>query len=192
MKKAALIVTSITHHATAQETLRVQDTVSALRRNGWSVDVLTPSSTPLLSATLGAEVRVFTVPRIPFLRHALLFLRGVALASRRDYQVLHGVDEGVGIVRLIDRMMMKRFAYIAEIHHPGAVGQSTIAHASAVIVPSEDALAGFAEPPPMARLSVLPDPHAELVDNALTAAEFADALDGIYTYVLRARPEVKR
>ena len=71
MKKAALIVTSITHHATAQETLRVQDTVSALRRNGWSVDVLTPSSTPLLSATLGAEVRVFTVPRIPFLRHML-------------------------------------------------------------------------------------------------------------------------
>lgn len=192
MKKAALIVTSITHHATAQETLRVQDTVSALRRNGWSVDVLTPSSTPLLSATLGAEVRVFTVPRIPLLRHLLLFLRGVALASRREYQVLHGVDEGAGIVRLIDRMMMKRFAYIAEIHHPGSAGQSTIANASAVIVPSEDALDGFAEPPPMARLSVLPDPHAELVDNALTAAEFADALDGIYTYVLRARPEVKR
>ena len=42
----------------------------------------------------------------------------------------------------------------------------------------------------MARVSILPDPHAELAENAFTAAEYASALEGIYTYVLRTRPEV--
>ena len=57
----------------------MQDTVSALRRNGWSVDVLTPSRNPILAATLDPDVRVFTVPHVPFLRRLLMFLRGVAL-----------------------------------------------------------------------------------------------------------------
>ena len=118
MKRAALIVTSVTHCTTAQETLRVQDTVAALRRIGWSVDVLTPNANPILSATLDQGVRVFTVPRLPLGRHLLMFLRGIALASRRNYQVLHGFDEGADIVRAVDRLTVKRFAYIAEIHHP--------------------------------------------------------------------------
>ena len=176
---------------TAQETLRVQDTVSALRRIGWAVDVLTPSRNPLLAVTLGSGVRVFTVPRLPFCRRLLMFLRGVALASRRDYQVLHGFDEGASVVRAVDRMTMKRFAYIAEIHHPSSVGRSTVDHAAAVIVPDEPTLGGFRAPPPMPRVSILPDPHAELADNAFTAAEFANALDGIYTYVLRTHPEIE-
>jgi len=190
VKHAALIVTSITHCATAQETLRVHDTVAALQRNGWAVDVLTPSINPILSATLESGVRVFTVPRLPFMRHLLMFLRGVALASRRDYQVLHGFDEGVGIVRAIDRMTVKRFAYIAEIHHPETVGRVTVARASAVIVPDERTLTKFKEPPPAARVSVLADPHAELVNNALTSAEFSSALNGIYNYVIRTHPEI--
>ena len=191
MKHAALIVTSITHCTTAQETLRVQDTVAALRRIGWSVDVLTLGANPILSATLDREVRVFSVPHLPFCRRLLMFLRGIALASRRNYQVLHGLDEGVGIVRAVDRLTMKRLAYIAEIHHPEVVGQSTIAHAAAVIVPDEATLADFRSPPPMARVSILSDPHAELVNDALTSAEFMDALDGIYTYVLRTHPEIE-
>ena len=190
MKHAALIVTSVTYCMTAQETLRVQDTVAALRRLGWSVDVLTPGVNPILSATLDPEVRVFTVPRLPLCRRVLMFLRGIALASRRDYQVLHGLDEGAGIVRAVDRLTMKRFAYIAEVHHPELVGQSTVAHAAAVVVPDEETLADFRSPPPMARVSILSDPHAELVNNALTSAEFMDALDGIYTYVLRTHPEI--
>ena len=177
MKRAALIVTSITHCRSAQETLRVQDTVSALRRNGWSVDVLTPSRNPILTAMLDADVRVFAVPRLPLLRRLLMFLRGVA--------------EGAGVARAVDRATVKRFAYIAEIHHPGTAGRSTVAHAAAVIVPDEATLAGFSTPPPMARVSILADPHAELVNNALTAAEFASALDGIYTYVLRIHPEIE-
>ena len=190
MKHAALIVTSVTYCMTAQETLRVQDTVAALRRLGWSVDVLIPGVNPILSATLDPEVRVFTVPRLPLCRRVLMFLRGIALASRRDYQVLHGLDEGAGIVRAVDRLTMKRFAYIAEVHHPELVGQSTVAHAAAVVVPDEETLADFRSPPPMARVSILSDPHAELVNNALTSAEFMDALDGIYTYVLRTHPEI--
>ena len=191
MKRAALIITSLTHCATAQETLRVQDTVAALRRAGWAVDVLTPCVNPLLSATLGPDVRVFTVPRLPLCRRLLMFLRGVALASRCGYQVMHGFDEGAGIARAVDRFTKKRFAYIAEMHHPEAAGRSTISHASAVVVPDEAALSGFQEPPPMARVSILPDPHAELADNAFTAAEFASAINGIYTYVLRTHPEIE-
>ena len=168
----------------------MQDTVSALRRIGWSVDVLTAGRNPILSAMLGPDVRVFAVPGFPC-RRALMFLRGIALAARRDYQVLHGFDEGAGIVRAVDRMTLKRFAYIAEIHHPESVGEATVARASAVVVPDEETLSRFRAPPPLARVSVLPDPHAELADNAFTAAEFADALGGIYTYVLRTQPEVK-
>lgn len=190
MKRSALIVTSIRHCASAQETLRVQDTVAALRRNGWSVDVLTPEASPILAATLAHDVRVFTVPRFLPCRRLAMFLRGAALAAGRDYQILHGIDEGAGIVRAIGRVMPRRFAYIAEVHHPESAGKQTVARASAIIVPDEDTLARFAVPPPLARVSVLPDPHAELADNAFTAAEFSEALDGIYTYVLRIHPEI--
>ena len=106
--------------------------------------------------------------------------------------VLHGFDEGVGLARAIDRFSFKRSAYVAEIHHPMTVGRETVARATAVVVPDEATITEFREPPPMARVSVLPDPHAELADNAFTAAEFASALDGIYTYVLRTHPEIDK
>lgn len=190
MKRSALIVTSISHCSSAQETLRVQDTVAALRRNGWSVDVLTPVASPILVATLARDVRVFTVPRFLPCRRLTMFLRGVALATKNRYQILHGIDEGAGIVRAVDRMTLKRFAYIAEIHHPESAGRQTLEHASAVIVPDDETLARFTVPPPLARVSILPDPHAELADNAFTAAEFSSAIDGVYTYVMRAHPEI--
>lgn len=190
MKRSALIVTSVRHCTSAQETLRVQDTVAALRRNGWTVDVLTPIASPILAATLAHDVRVFTVPKFLPCRKLALFLRGVALASGRDYQILHGIDEGAAVVRAIDRVTVKRFAYIAEVHHPESVGRQTVHHAAAVIVPDAETLSRFSVPPPLARVSVLPDPHAELADNAFTAAEYSNALDGIYTYVLRIHPEI--
>ena len=59
-----------------------------------------------------------------------------------------------------------------------------------MIVPDSDTLSRFSVPPPLARVSVLPDPHAELADNAFTASEYSSALDGIYTYVLRIHPEI--
>ena len=192
MKRAALIVTSVRHCTSAQETLRVQDTVAALRRNGWAVDVLTPVASPILVATLAHDVRVFTVPKFLPCRRLAMFLRGMALASSRDYRILHGIDEGAGVVRAIDRVTVKRFAYIAEVHHPESVGRQTVEHASAVIVPDGDVLSRFSTPPPIARVSVLPDPHAELADNAFTAAEYSNALDGIYTYVMRIRPEMEQ
>ena len=192
MKKSALIVTSISNCTSAQETLRVQDTVAALRRNGWSVDVLTPVASPILLATLAHDVRVFTVPRLLPCRRLTMFLRGVALSSGRDYSVIHGIDEGAGIARAIDRGTFNRSAYVAEIHNPESVGRQTLEHASALIVPDEDTLSRFAVKPPVARVSVLPDPHAELADNAFTAAEFSSAIDGIYTYVLRTHPEIEQ
>ena len=190
MKHSALIITSTKHCATAQETLRVQDTVSALRRAGWVVDVLTSSANPILAAPLDPSVSVTIVPRLPFLRRLFLFLRGFSLASKRGYAVLHGIDDGADVARAIRRMTLRKFAYIAEIHHASDIRCVTVAQAAAVIIPREGSLSEFKSPPPMARVSILPDPHAELADNAFTAAEFASALDGIYTYVLRKHPEV--
>lgn len=170
----------------------MQDTVAALRRNGWAVDVLTPVASPILAATLAHDVRVFTVPRFLPFRKLTMFLRGVALASGRNYTVLHGMDEGGAIARAIDRVTFSRFAYIAEVHHPESIDSRTLECASAVIVPDEDTLSRFAVRPPIARVSILPDPHAEIADNAFTAAEFSAAIDGIYTYVLRIHPEIER
>ena len=191
MKKSALIVTSIRNCTSAQETLRIQDTVAALRRNGWAVDVLTPVASPILAATLTHEVRVFTIPRYLPCRRLAMFLRGVALATGGNYTVLHGMDEGGCMARAIGRMTLSRFAYIAEVHHPESIDRRTMEYASAVIVPDEDTLSRFSVKPPIARVSVLPDPHAELADNAFTTAEFTAAIDGIYTYVLRTHPEIE-
>ena len=77
-------------------------------------------------------------------------------------------------------------------YHPENVGRGTVANASAIIVPDEATLSRFASPPPLARVSILPEPHAELADNAFTSAEFSAAIDGIYTYVLRIHPEIEQ
>jgi hypothetical protein len=185
-------VTSLSHCTSAQETLRVQDTVAALRRNGWDVDVLTPVVSPILVATLAHDVRVFTISRMIPCRKLAMFLRGMALASKNNYKIFHGIDEGVGIVRAIGRMTFKRFAYIAEAHHPELIGKSSVEQASAIIVPDEETISRFTSELPIARVSILPDPHAELADNAFTTAEFSSAIDGIYTYVLRTNPELEQ
>ena len=39
--------------------------------------------------------------------------------------------------------------------------------------------------PPPARVSIIPDPHAEIAPDAFTRAEFADALEKIYAYAMR-------
>ena len=192
MKHSALIVTSVSGCTSAQETLRIQDTVAALKRNGWAVDVLTPEASPILGATLAHDVRVFTVPRFLPCRRLAMFLRGVALASARSYTILHGIDEGAGIAHAVGRFAFKPYPYVAEVHHPKTVSKRTADRASAVIVPDEETLSGFVHPPPLARVSILPDPHAELADNAFTAAEFSNALDGVYTYVLRTHPGIEQ
>ncbi len=185
---SALLITSATANHTAQEMLRVQDVAAALLGGGWTVDVLTPRPNPILAAALPQDVRVFTLPRlVPATRLALFFV-GVALSSSRRYAVLHGFGSGADVARWVDRFTMKRFAYVAEIHG-GAVGRSTLRHASAVIAHSEAALRDLAEPPPKARLSILPDPHAELSADAFTFAEFSEALLGVYAYVLHLHPE---
>ena len=192
MKHSALIVTSVSWCTSAQETLRIQDTVAALKRNGWAVDVLTPEASPILAATLAHDVRVFTVPRFLPCKRLAMFLRGVALASARGYTILHGIDEGSGIAHAIGRFAIKPYPYVAEVHHPKTVSKRTAQRASAVIVPDEETLSEFVHPPPLARVSILPEPHAELADNAFTAAEFSNALDGVYTYVLRTHPGIEQ
>lgn len=186
---AALVITSVHAGKSAQEMLRVQDTAAALMRNGWTVDVLTPRPNPILTVALPPDVRTFTLPKwVPPSRIGL-FLVGVALASSRHYAVLHGFDGGADVARWVDRATVRRFAYVAEIRR-SCVGKSTVRHASAVISSAEENLARLKEPPPKGRVSILPDPHAELVPDTFTFAEFADALEGIYTYVRRLHPEI--
>jgi len=188
---AALVITSVKAGKSAQEMLRVQDTAAALMRNGWTVDVLTPRPNPILTVALPPDVRTFTLPGWVPPSKVGLFLVGVALASSRRYAVLHGFDGGADVARWIDRATVKRLAYVAEIRR-GGVGKSTVRHASAVIATSESDLSLLKEPPPKGRVSILPDPHAELAPDAFTFAEFADALEGIYTYVRRLHPEIDR
>ena len=192
MNRNVLIVTSVSRCFTAQETLRVQDTAAALRRIGWDVSILTPAESPILAATLAHDVRVYTLPcRLP-VRRMGMFLKGLAIASKAGCSVLHGFDEGAGVAMAISRAMRGRIPYVAELHNPETVGDRTVDGAAAVIVPDEETLSRFGAPPPMARVSVLPDPHAEMSGSDLTAAEFADAIDGIYTYVMRKHPEIDR
>lgn len=168
----------------------MQDTVSALRREGWSVDVLTSDVNPILAAALDSAVSVTIVPRVPILKKLFMFLRGFSLASRNGYTLLHGMDDGADVARAIEKFSRRKIAYVAELHHPHDVRSATVNKAAAVIVAREKTLSKFRTPPPMARVSILPDPHAELADNAFTAAEFASAIGGIYTYVLRTRPGI--
>ena len=219
MPSAVLIVASTRVHADSQEILRIQDTVSALLEQGWAVDVLVPRVSPLLTTVLNPVARVFTVPRVPFcdnpprrpslrrfITGMLLFFRGIALASRRDYAVLHGVNDGALVVRAIDRMTVHRYPYVAEIHKPfsrpgffkgpravfaRALERGALRHASAIILPDATTLAKFEGHLPKARVSLIPDPHAEISPDAFTFDEFSLALEHIYAYVLWPRSEQK-
>lgn len=218
MPLAVLIVASSRVFVDAEEILRIQDTAAVLLKQGCAVDLLIPRSSPLLSATLPTGVRVFTVPRVPFsdtpparpsfrrfLAGMLMFLRGLALATRREYAVLHGFNDGSLVVRALDRATMRKFPYIAEIHTPFTtpgffkgpraafarfVERKALRHAAAIILPDEDTLARFAGKIPKARVSLIPDPHAEIAPDAFTYGEFADALEHVYAYALR--PQSKK
>ena len=217
MPSAVLIVASSRIHVDPQEILRVQDTVAALRQQGHAVDVLVPRQTPLLKATLDPAARIFTVPHVPFtdnppprpslrrfLIAVLMFFRGVALLAHRDYAVLHGFNDGALVARAIDRSTVRRYPYVAEIHRPlvtlgffkgprSAIARSleraALRHAAAIILPDAATLARFRGRLPKARVSLIPDPHAEISPDAFTFGEFAVAIEHIYDYVLRPKPE---
>jgi len=213
MPPAVLIVASTRVHVDAQEILRIQDTASVLLDGGFSVDILVPRVSPLLSAALPSAARVFAVPRVPFcdappnrpsirrlLTGVVMFFRGVALAAKRDYAILHGVNDGALVVRAIDRATVRRLPYVAEVHVPltapgffkgpraalaGRFERSALRHAGAIVLPDEETLRLFGDRIPKARVSLIPDPHAEIAPDAFTYAEFATALEHVYAYVLR-------
>ncbi len=215
MPSAVLIVASTRVHADPQEILRIQDTVSALREHGCAVDVIVPRTAPLLTATLAPATRVFTIPKVPFTDNPphrpslrrfivamLMFFRGVALVSRREYNALHGFNDGALVARAIDRGTVKRYPYVAEIHRPFSspgffkgpraafarhLERSALKHASAIILPDAETLAHFDGKLPKARVSLIPDPHAEISPDAFTHGEFSTALRHIYEYVLRPK-----
>ena len=217
MPTAVLIVASTRAHADTQEILRIQDTVNTLLEQGAAVDVLVPRFSPLLSAALAPAARVFQVLRVPgcenppdrpslrrFVTALLLFFRGYALASRREYTILHGLNDGAIVARALARMFVRRHPYVAEFHTPfstpgffrgpraaiaRALERDAFRHADAVILPDAGTHARFGGGLPRARVTLIPDPHVELAPESFTYGEFSSALEHVYAYVLRPRPE---
>jgi hypothetical protein len=217
MTPAVLIVASTRIHVDPQEILRIQDTAAVLLEQGFAVDVLVPRISPLMAASFDRNIRVFTVPRVPFshnppdrpsgrrfLAAVLMFFRGIALAMRRDYAVLHGVNDGALVARIISRSLVGHVPCVAEVHRPfsrvrflktpltaltGRFERALLRHASAIILPDEETLAQFNGGLPKARVSFIPDPHAELSPDAFTYGEFSLALEHIYDYVLKLNPD---
>ena len=131
MPSAVLIVASTRVHADVQEILRIQDTASYLLSRNWAVDLLIPRHSRLLAAALPRAVRVLTIPRVPFmddppkrpsvrrlLAGVLMFLRGIALAPRRNYTILHGLNDGAIVARAIGCGTVRRLPYVADIQNP--------------------------------------------------------------------------
>ena len=217
MPSAVLIVASTRVHADPQEILRIQDTVAALREQGRAVDVLVPRIAPLLTATLDPSARIFTIPRVPFMDDppqrpsirrfvtaVVMFFRGVALAAHRDYAALHGFNDGALVARAIDRGTVRRYPYVAEIHRPLStpgffkgpkaafarhLERAALRHASAIILPDAATLGRFGGKLPKARVSLIPDPHAEIAPDAFTFGEFTLAVGHVYDYALRPLSE---
>ena len=212
MPPSVLIVASTRAYADSQEILRIQDTAAALLECGNVVDVLVPRTSPLLTSVLTPAVRVFTVPRlVPFMRKpprrpsirrflvgALMFFRGVALLSRRSYTMIHGVNDGTLVARAISAFAsVGRIPFIAEVHRPFSrpglpkglraafarfCERRALNRAAAIILPDEQTFTLFDGHVSRARVSFIPDPHVELVPTAFTFAEFAAALQHVYTY----------
>ncbi len=217
MPSAVLIISSTRIHVDPQEILRIQDTASALLQHGRAVDVLVPRQTPLLKAALDPSVRIFTVPHVPlsdnppkrpslrrFAIATLMFFRGVALMAHRDYAAIHGFDDGALVARAIDRGTVRRYPYVAEIRHPlsspgffkgprkacaRSLEMAALRHAAAIVLPSATLINRFGGKLPKARVSIIPDPHAEITPDAFTFGEFSVAIEHIYDYALRPRPE---
>ncbi|MBQ6008011.1 MAG: glycosyltransferase [Kiritimatiellae bacterium] len=217
MPPSVLIVASTRAYADSQEILRIQDTAAALLECGNAVDVLVPRTSTLLTSVLSPAVRVFTVPRlVPFMHNpprrpsirrflvgALMLFRGIALLSRRRYTALHGVNDGALVVRAISGFAtVGRLPFIAEVHRPFArpgmvkgpraafarfCERRALRRAAAIVLPDEQTLALFGRNIPRARVSLIPDPHVELVPTAFTFAEFSAALRHVYTYALGPR-----
>lgn len=212
--RAVLIVSSTRLHVDPQEVLRLQDTASVLCREGFAVDILAPRVTALLTAALDPAARIFTVPEVPFSRNppprpslrrfaaaTLMFLRGVFLASRRDYDVLHGFNDGAATARAIAAAAVRRLPFIAEVHRPFsrpgvksprllfacAAERAALRRAAAVLLPDAATQARFGGRLPKARVSLIPDPHSDLEPSAFTLGEFSTALGHVYDYVLRPR-----
>lgn len=197
------------------EILRLQDIVSALVNDGYNVDLLVPKKSALLTMAIRPEVNVYTAGKIPFTDEppdrpsfrrwclkAVMFLRAYHLLSKNDYAALHGVDDAASIVRSLDRMTVRKYPFIAEFIHPFSSGKyrfnifapfsrikerAAIRHASAVIFSDNETKDVFTGKIPHARVSVLPDPHMELVPDKFTFKDFSTALSRIYYYILRQR-----
>ncbi len=217
MPSSALIIASTRAPADVQEVLRIQDTVSSLLGEGFSIDLLVPRVSPLLSVALAPGVNIYTLPHIPFcgnpparpswrrfILSLFMILRGIALVSRNAYTVLHGVNDGAVVAHAVDGFTLTPHPCIAEFHQPFALpcfsrGLCTtfarlfenraFRHAAAVILPDSDTLGCFSAKLPRARVSLIPDPHAELSPDAFTIGEFNNALSHVYNYVLRPRFE---
>lgn len=219
MLSSILIVSSTRVHLDAPEILRIQDTAAALLEQGCAVDLLVPRVSPLLTAALPAAVRVFTAPAVPFCANPprrpsvrrlatalVMLLRCVSLLSRRDYSVLHGFNDGSLVVRAADRVTMRKYPYVCEIHSPltsrgifkrpcaiasRALERGALRHAAAIILPDAETLAAFKGRIPKARVTLIPDPSTDFapVDGAFTYGEFSDAVRRVYDYVLRPRHE---
>lgn len=197
------------------EILRIQDTVSALLDSGYDVDLLVPRKSALLSMAIRPEARIITPfktffsndpPDRPSLRRCLvktiIFLHAYHLLSKKEYVALHGIDDAASIVQSLDRMTIQKYPYIAEYLQPFSRHKyklnilapfsrmnerSAIRHASAVIFPDAETKDVFNGKIPHARVSVLPDPHTDLVPEKFTFKDFSIALIRIYDYILRPK-----
>lgn len=212
---SVLIIASTRAHLDTQEILRIQDTASALLDLDCAVDLLVPHLSPLLSVALSPQVHIFTAPHVPFcgnpperpsfrrfLTGVSLFLYAVSLISRRAYTAFHGFNDGVLVMRALSGMTFHRHPCVAEIHTPfstpgffkgprAAIARHferrALKQADAIVLPDEDTLALFGKHIPRARVSLIPDPHAELTPDEFTFGDFNVALRHIYDYVLRPR-----
>ena len=101
--------------------------------------------------------------------------------SKYRIGVLNGDDIGHEIVPVAERVLRAAIARHLEL--------SALRHASAIILPNASSISGFGSSLPKARVSIIPDPHAEISPDAFTFAEFSLAIEHIYDYVLRPIPE---
>ena len=90
-----------------------------------------------------------------------------------------------------------RLPFIAEMHRPFSrpgflkgpraalarlIERRALRRAAAIILPDEQTLSLFGRHIPRARVTLIPDPHVELVPTAFTFGEFAAAIRHVYEY----------
>jgi hypothetical protein len=212
-KSAVLLISSSRVHINTLEVLRLQDISSALLSAGYAVDLLVPKKSNLLTVAISSDVRIFTALGVPFsdllperpsfrrfLIRQMLFLRAYHLLANREYDALHGFDDGSLVARALDRATVKQYPYISEIHVPLSSWKkkfsllkwsaskkelSCVKHAAAVIFPHEKAMDAFQNKIPHARISIIPEPEVEITPGSFTFADYSLALRRIYDYILR-------